>query len=208
MRRVTMVFLVLLATACQACSHKHFIKSSALFERYQVDYPTTSRFEICYSHDCESTASVALNDQEWKEIQELFSEAPPDPSSERLRIAKSIAKLEAIVGRKTGTSVDVGGTFSGLFTGYQLDCVDETVNTSVYLTLLLQNGLIRFHDLKGTATRGFFVMDWPHVAALIVDTTTEEQYVVDSWFSDNGMPAHVVPLDTWSQGWHPVSKAM
>ena len=38
---------------------------------------------------------------------------------------------------------------------------------------------------------------------VVTDTKTKERYAVDSWFEDNGAPAHIVPLETWRNGWHP-----
>ena len=32
---------------------------------------------------------------------------------------------------------------------------------------------------------------------------TGQKYAVDSWFEDNGHPAHIVPLIEWKKGWKP-----
>ena len=90
----------------------------------------------------------------------------------------------------------------------QLDCIDETSNTTTVLELLDRAGLLVWHEVRGPMSR-FFVYDgWPHTTAVIVETATGEAYAVDSWFHDNGQPAEVVPLEQWVAGWGPEQPAI
>jgi hypothetical protein len=67
----------------------------------------------------------------------------------------------------------------------------------LYLALLPR------HRVEQPRTRGYFILGWPHTSAVIRSLTDGDRYVVDSWFEDNGRPAHVVPLKQWRVGWRP-----
>jgi hypothetical protein len=85
----------------------------------------------------------------------------------------------------------------------QQDCIDESVNTSLYLTLLESVGLMRFHTEEDRATRGHFILGYPHTTAVIREIKSGNLYAVDSWFYDNGMPPVIIPIETWKDGWEP-----
>jgi hypothetical protein len=85
----------------------------------------------------------------------------------------------------------------------QQDSIDESVNTSLYLTLLQSVGLMRFHTVQDRATRGSFILGYPHTAAVIRETKTGKEYAVDSWFYDNAKPPVIIPIEIWKEGWQP-----
>jgi hypothetical protein len=171
---------------------------------YGKHAPSPSHFSICYSHGCNRSADVQLTAEEWDMIRQIFDPGPSDASTERQSIAKAVGSLEMIVGRRTGTDADLGGSFAGTFRQYQMDCVDEAVNTTTYLLMMKNDGLIRFHDLREPANRGYFIWGgWPHTAPVIVERLSGKEYAVDSWFQDNGQPPFIIPLEQWKDGWRP-----
>ena len=69
------------------------------------------------------------------------------------------------------------------------------------------DGLITYHNIYRRPTmRGYVVMGWLHYGSILEDKETGKKYIVDSWFEDNGHPAHVVPLKKWKAGWRPQHK--
>ncbi len=161
-------------------------------------------FEICHGHGCRLTSEVSLTAVEWDRVADIFAEPAASADIERARIAMATAILEETVGRKTGTHKDLGGTFTAFSGNHQFDCVDETSNTSVYLTLMAKAGYLRWHKLEGWAGRGLLLDgDWPHQTAVVTEIKTGKAYAVDTWFEDNGRPAHVVSLEEWRAGWIP-----
>ncbi|MGD8742597.1 MAG: hypothetical protein PVH46_04175 [Granulosicoccaceae bacterium] len=111
--------------------------------------------------------------------------------------------MEQIIGEKTGTDIDRAGTFEHLGEEGQLDCIDESTNTTFYLMMLVNDGLIRWHSVEDRSSRGFFLRGWPHTTAVIRDRHSDTQYAVDSWFLDNGKPPYIIPLEKWEDGWEP-----
>lgn len=168
-----------------------------------ITSPTPSAFSVCYDHDCDSLSHLKLSPDQWKSIRSQFSPAATDPAHERKLIALAIARFETLSGKMTGTNRDIGGTFPAIGKEGQMDCIDESINTTTYLRMLASDGLLKWHAVEDRAARGLFIFQWPHSSAVIRDTRDDTYYVVDSWFHDNGQPPEIIPLDTWKRGWKP-----
>lgn len=189
------VFMLLTALS----SHADLSDMSRIFRQT----PSLSAFEVCFGGGCAEVRSLALTTEEWQKVSAIFDNAPVDAAQERELIAKAIAQLEIIVGEKIGTSNDLAGTFfEGLLSG-QLDCNDESINSTTYMRLMRQTGLLNWHEIEDTRTRNFFFNGWPHSTAVIRDTQSNTRFAVDSWFYDNGVPPVIVPFKEWKAGYRP-----
>lgn len=169
--------------------------------------PMLDAFEVCQGGGGADRRQVSLNDEEWAEITAIFTDADDvlldDATRERKQIAEAIGALEKIIGDKVGTSEDRAGTFDNSDYAGQMDCNDEAINSTTYMRLMVQNGLIRLHQVEDMRTRNFFFTGWPHSTAVIHEVATGERYAVDSWFYDNGEPAIIVPFALWKSGYIP-----
>jgi hypothetical protein len=168
-----------------------------------IMHPEPSGFSICFGHTCRYFATLSLSDDEWGEVRRLFDPQADTPEKEREAIREAVALLESIVGMKTGTAADKGENIAGLGQDGQMDCVDESTNTSVYLTMLQGEKLLKWHVVDHRTSRGISSFQVPHFTAVIKDIGNNQQYAVDSWFLDNGEPPFVLPLPTWKNGWRP-----
>ncbi len=178
------------------------------YERYlaskRIPPATLEQFPHCYGYGCPSHFLVQLSEKDYKRIDKIFKPPSKNAEQERARIEKAIGEFEKIVGALTGTDRDVGDTFKKTGDG-QLDCVDESTNTTIYLDLMRQRGLLKFHSIEQPQIRLPFTGGgyWIHQTAVIRENKTGDAYAVDSWFDDNGYPAYVVPFDAWKNGWKP-----
>jgi len=179
--------------------------SIADITRIYKQTPKLEAFEICTGGGCAEIKPVALTNDEWKVVTAIFAEPAPayDAVLERKHIAEAIGALERVVGAKTGTSTDRAGTFDNSRYPGQLDCNDEAINSTTYMRLMQQQGLIKLHAIEGMGTRSYFLFGWPHSTAVIHELATGERYAVDSWFYDNGAPATIVPFASWKSGYFP-----
>lgn len=168
-----------------------------------IEYPTPENFSICYGHTCRYITETGLSEKEWAAIKEIFRFEASNPEQERNKIRDAIALLESIIGEKTNTSNDKGKNFPGMGLKGQLDCVDESINTSVYLTILQNSNLMKWHQVSHRRSRGILSLQVPHFTAVIREKDYDLQFAVDSWFLDNGHPPYIVPLDIWLSGWSP-----
>ena len=172
------------------------------------DYPKTlsrTAVPVCFHHGCASVKQVSLTDEHWNRLLVHFTPAAENAADEREQIRQAIAEMERINGKLANTAGDIGGDIGGFGTlAPQMDCIDESSNTTTYLTLFEQAQLLRWHSVEPVATRGYlFFGGWPHYTALIRENDNGEKWVVDSWFRDNGELPDVLDLDTWKDGWKP-----
>jgi hypothetical protein len=171
-----------------------------------LDLPSPDKFQHCQSYGCATRSDVGLTKREWARVTAPFKNAKT-PTQERAAVAHAVGVMEQIVGKKTGTDNDRPGTFEKTGPG-QLDCVDESINTTLTLAMLDRKKILKFHTVSTpahrtpgmTMGRGLF---WPHQSATIFETKTNTAYAVDSWFRANGENADIVPLSEWASGWVP-----
>ncbi len=166
--------------------------------------PTPDSFSVCHGYGCREVEQIGLTVAQWQEIQAIFEPAPESPEQERRAIARAIARFEQRVGPLTGTQNDKGRTFGATPGLDQMDCIDESSNSTSYLQILQQAGLLRWHQVSDRVSRGFFLFGWPHTTAVISERDApERKWVVDSWFHPNGDEPEIVPLEIWKSGWEP-----
>lgn len=184
-----------------------FCANSALSDinRIYRQIPVLHGFDVCIGGGCAEVINVSMTDDEWQTVVNVFVNAGviADAEQERSLIAGAIGVLESIVGAKTSTTTDRAGTFGNSDYPGQLDCNDEAINTTTYLRLMRQNGLIKLHEVEDTRTRNFFFNGWPHSTAVIHEIASGQRFAVDSWFYDNGFPATIVPFKVWKSGFTP-----
>jgi len=178
---------------------------AGLYRLYDiVETPTVDQFSICSTHGCNTIETVSLTTEQWETVRQLFSQEAQSAEAERILIAQAIALLEQYVGKITATSNDKGGNGRGLFGhGKQMDCIDESTNSTSYLTLMDKAGLLKWHRAASTRTRGFLFFR-PHSTATIEEIGTGQIWAVDSWFHDNGQRPEIIPLADWKDFWEPV----
>lgn len=167
--------------------------------------PYVHDFEVCTGGGCADLKHVSMTYDDWQVVLHVFTQAGEvnDAVQERELIAQAIGAMESVVGRLTDTATDLAGTFGNADYPGQMDCNDEAINSTTYLRLMRNDGLIRFHEIEDMRTRNFFFNGWPHSTAVIRETATGARFAVDSWFYDNGFPATIVPFNEWKSGYIP-----
>lgn len=170
----------------------------------KVDPPgTAGSFMVCHGYDCTYKTTVKVWPEEWEQVRAVLTPAAADAAEERQRIVEAVALMERFVGERIGTSADEGG-FKMRIGGdpTQLDCIDETINTTVYFMMMKRDGLFRYHDVGRPAHRGFFLDGrWYHQTAVLREKKTGTDYAVDTWYADNGIPATPLLLSDWHAGY-------
>lgn len=172
--------------------------------KYNNEPVKQDRFTICHGYSCTHKSAAGFSDKQWKSIAAIFKGKTKDAKAERSKIAKAIARMEQYTGKKTGTDEDL--PMAGAFkeSGYQLDCIDETVNTTQYLTMLQEAKLLKFHEPANPTHRGYlFDGRWPHNTAVMRETGNGDLWVVDSFYRANGEEPYIVPRAAWLAGWRP-----
>ena len=174
-----------------------------MFREGVIREPAPGRFSVCFNHSCETIVTRSVSSQEWQRITAPLQTPAGVAADERAAIARGIALMEQTVGETTGTSGDKGGNLAGFGEQGQMDCIDESNNTTTYLKMLQQEGLLTFHEVRDRSTRFGLFAGMPHTTAVIRDIATRQDYAVDSWFFDNGDLPVIMPLEEWAAGWSP-----
>jgi hypothetical protein len=203
MKKRFLLFAVVLLTVA-GCANELHSSLHYYMQDKKLPTPESRLFPHCQGYGCPLYKNVALNQHDWKIIEKAYGAKAKTAAEEREKAARAVGAFERVVGPLTGTDVDIEGTFLKTGKG-QLDCVDESTNTTIYLMLLKQRGLLRFHEIEQPQVRWPILSGrgWMHQTAVLTEKATGVQYAIDSWFEDNGKPAWVVPLDAWRDGWHP-----
>ena len=195
---------LLLCLALSGCADQLYADLPDYMQAKKLSPVGMKSFPHCQNYDCKVVKNVQLNQRDWKKIDAAFGTKAKNAEQEREKIAKTSGIFEQVVGPITKTENDREGTFLETGDG-QLDCVDESTNTTVYMMMLKDAGLIRFHDIEQPQVRYPLLSGrgWMHQTAVVTDKKTGKQFAIDSWYEDNGRPAYVVPMEEWRNGWHP-----
>jgi len=150
---------------------------------------------VCVNYGCKAKQNIPLQGDEWKQVETLFSQSPSDAAEERRRIGQAVGLMERHAGGITGTSADRGRNNATGAKG-QLDCIAESTNSDRYLRLFEAKGWLKWHGVGERVKRSPWIFD-VHWTAVIEERPGGKRYAVDSWFFDNGHPAHIQPLEDW-----------
>jgi hypothetical protein len=178
-------------------------------DAYALPSPSVERLSICHGYGCRLRTLVRIEPEMQTDIARLYLPAPRTAAEERARLARAIALFEIRIGVAVGTGRDryAATTFNENNNPGQLDCIDETVNTTTYMRLLTNLGLMRSHVVGTAAQRGsisgFAFNDFITNTAVIVETETGTAYAVDSYFFANGREPKIMPLAEWRKNWRP-----
>ena len=171
---------------------------------YQDKEESPAKFRLCHGFGCSARTWVALSEKDWDFVTRPLRRKVINAAKERAQIAEAVARMERIVQHNTGMNADIGQATTFEKDQHQMDCLDETINSSRTLAFLADDGLLRYHDVGDPVHRGYFVDGmWPHNSAAVVEKDSGAVYAIDSYYFDNGKRVDVVPLDNWLDTWRP-----
>ncbi len=189
---------------------KYFLFVSVLFlsscgniaglnlDKYPDPNATKDDFTYCYGYGCSKNMRLGFNSFQWASITKIFEKPSKDANEERIKIGQAIALMEKYTGVLAGTEKDLPKAPIQRKTYQELDCIDETVNTTKYLSFLKNAGLLKFHDVGKPVFKGMVLNGvYPHNSATVMVIETGEVYVIDSYIYENGAQPNIRGLDSW-----------
>ena len=183
------------------CYCKLILIQAFILVGFYLSYPAladSTTLTVCYNFGCKSKGAVRPTNADINRLADLFSEVD-SALEERTRIRLAIANMELIAARYLPTGNDIGGNYTqGMVEDGKQDCIDESTNTTSYLKFLDQQGWLHWHTVEERVHRAPYIFD-DHWAAQIRERTTNEIYVVDSWYRDNGKPPVIQKLEDWKR---------
>lgn len=136
-----------------------------------------------------------MSAESWQKVQGLLVNTSSD-FEERLALREAIAVFEQEAALHTPVGIDQPKNTNLGETGRQ-DCLDESTNTTHFLTLLQNSNLLKWHRVGPRVYRAHFMLD-QHYAAQLIHQASGARYVIDSWHLGNGERPYIQPYRQWA----------
>lgn len=163
--------------------------------------PVGTRIVACHGYGCAHRAAVTVDGALIARAGSLLRSGRNSPEAERRAIREIVRVYNAYLTRRIGGAADVPGSpprMSGV--PGQMDCIDETANTTSLLIVLENRGLLAHHQVIRPQSRGFFIDGrYPHTTAVIAEKRTGREWAVDPWKKALGQQPDILPLGQWRQ---------
>jgi hypothetical protein len=203
MARLARALALAVLLGAAGCTHPGFGSIENHFAVFNARPPKGSTVYVCHAYGCRMNTRFTFTPKDMADISKLMSSTrkADTPHEERRAVAYAIGWIERRVGDAIGTKDDRAGMdFAASGDPTQQDCVDEATNTTSYLTVLANNGLLKHHTLgvpfsKENYLRG--VAGWTHWTAVLVENGTGQRWAVDSWIFANGENPAIVEAEKW-----------
>ena len=195
--------LAALAGVGSGCTHERSGPVGKHFVDFHSRPPMGSTVYVCHAYGCQKQTRYRFTDEDIAALKDLMHKTrkADTAAEERRAVAYAVGWMERRTGDVIGTKADRPGMdFAASGDPTQQDCVDEATNTTSYMIVLANNGLIKQHTVgtpfsKENLLRG--VSGWPHWTAVLTDTASGQRWAVDSWIYANGENPAIVEVEKW-----------
>jgi hypothetical protein len=196
-----------LALAVAACAQNPHHLNTHYLDKFAPTNPTPAHFTVCHGFNCVEQKQVSLSDDQWRRVAAVFKPRAKNAQLERQQIARAIALVETFVGPQAGIAAKQWThknllVWPNLGDLSQIDCVDASVNTWTYMTMMERAGMFQFHKVAQLSYAGSFTdPDLRNTAVL--QQIDGGYFAVDASLVDHGTPPLVMPLAVWLDTWPP-----
>ncbi|NJM34600.1 MAG: hypothetical protein HC850_07680 [Rhodomicrobium sp.] len=173
------------------------------YKEFKSREPSGNTVFVCHAYGCQRQTPVKFGPEQIKDIASVMRKTKKGdtPHEERRAIAYAIGWMERYVGDKIGTSADRPGMdFEGSGQSDQQDCVDEATNTTSYMLILQNAGLMKYHTVGRPFSKGNILLgvsNWPHWTGVLWEKGNNQKWAVDTWVYANGENPIVVEAEKW-----------
>ncbi len=202
MRSMPLLISVLLPVLSAASSAMAFQPApQSWFDRQGYVAPTGSRIIACHGYGCSRRTAISVDGGWFGRAGAILKAGRGSPAAERKALSEVIRIYTAYLAASFGGRPDAPRSPPGM-SGVpgQMDCLDETANTTSVLLVLQERGLLAYHEVEYPESRGFFLDGrYPHFTAVIAEKGTGSEWVVDPWARAPGQSPDILPLSRWRQ---------
>ncbi|MGO4525480.1 hypothetical protein AB4097_11525 [Microvirga sp. 2MCAF35] len=190
-------FLLFMAPPAGAAS----LAAQSWFNQQGYVGPSGSRIIACHGYGCVRRMAISVDGAWLSRAREILRAGQGSPDAERRALGEVIRSYTAYLATSLGGKPDTPGSppqMSGVYG--QMDCLDETANTTSVLLVLQEQGLLAYHAVQYPESRGFFLDGrYPHFTAVITERRTGTAWAVDPWKKAPGQRPDILPLTRWRQ---------
>jgi len=163
--------------------------------------PNGGRIIACHGYGCVRRTTISLDGAWLNRASAILRTGRGSPDAERRALSEVVRSYTAYLAASFGGRPDVPRSppqMSGL--SGQMDCLDETANTTSLLLVLQEKGLLAHHRVARPESRGFFIDGrYPHFTAIVEEKQTGRGWAVDPWTRAPGQHPDILPLSRWRQ---------
>ncbi|QDG77739.1 hypothetical protein [Labrenzia sp. PHM005] len=163
--------------------------------------PKSAKVYICHGFGCTYKTPINYSRKDLNRIRSILASGKSSPAAERKAIGKAVQWQERRVAAQVGSQNDVGGfDAENSRKPGQMDCIDESTNTTSLLLIAEKNGFLKHHKVSSPVARGFLLDGrYPHATATVTEKKTGTAYAIDSWVRANGAKPDIMPLAKWME---------
>lgn len=163
--------------------------------------PAGARIVACHGYGCVRRTVLSLEGSLLHRASALLKAARGSPQAERQALGHVVQMYKANLAATFGGRPDTPRSPPSLSGVHgQMDCLDETANTTSLLLVLEQHGLLSHHRVERPQSRGFFLDGrYPHFSAIVTEKRTGQEWAVDPWAKSPGQAPEILPLAEWRQ---------
>lgn len=150
MSRGRICILLTLLLSLSGCTFEREGPPDYHFQEFQARPPRGNTVYVCSAYGCQKQTPVVFGPEQIRNIAEVMRKTKKADTAheERRAVAYAISWMEKHAGEIAGTKVDRPGMdWDGSGDPTQQDCVDEATNTTAYLLVLQNNGLLKYHTV-------------------------------------------------------------
>ncbi len=155
--------------------------------------------KVCSGYGCVISEKFQPSEPEIAEIRSIMASGVSDAQSERTAIKRAIGYFERVARKHLRYRPDIEKAYQkNIGKRGQMDCVDESLNTTGYLAFMQARGMLQHHKVRSRyAERGLLVDGrYPHKSAVIIDQGGTS-WTVDSWYHADGVEPQIMRLSAW-----------
>lgn len=163
--------------------------------------PAGTQIIACHGYGCVRRKAISVDDAWLSRAGSLLKAAGGSPEAERRALGQVVGTYTAYVSASLGGRPDIPGSPAQMSNIHgQMDCLDETANTTSLLLVLQDRGLLNHHRVEPPVSRGFFLDGrYPHFTATIAEKRTGSEWAIDPWKRAPGQRPEILPLNQWRQ---------
>ncbi len=189
-RRFGVALLALAGTSLGGCA-------TGAVSDHGYSGPIQTKFVACYGYGCRIEKRYPITQTAADRLAAIMEEGKASPEAEREAIRKAVAYVEELSAAAIGARDQAKSPVLATNDKGQMDCIDESTNTRHVMLYLASRGLMSYHTVQDSVTRGALIDGrYPHWTAVVKDQAGKK-WAVDSWYEPAGGLPDVMELAYW-----------
>jgi hypothetical protein len=196
---VLLAGLILAAATLPSHSRELSAPQAALYSSVSIYPPSAQRMTVCYGFVCRRREILDFTPKDRAALTQILAAGKASAATERAAVQKAVIWFDRRMGPLIGTDKRVANAdIRAMDDKHNYDCWDTTRNTTSLLLVLQEWGLFKYHVVGDPHYRGYsLVFQLPHNTAVLIETASKVEWVVDMWPRAYSQPPDVMTLERW-----------